>query len=31
MTEGFVLLAAWGQYLLMVALLLYFVLRGRRR
>ena len=31
MTEGFVLLAAWGQYVLLVALLLFFVLRGRRR
>jgi hypothetical protein len=31
MTEGLVLLAAWVQYLLLVALLLFFVLRGRRR
>jgi hypothetical protein len=31
MTEGFVLLAAWGQYLLLLALLLFFVVRGRKR
>jgi hypothetical protein len=31
MTEGFVLLGAWGQYFLLVALLLFFVLRGRKR
>jgi hypothetical protein len=31
MTEGFVLLAAWAQYVLLVALLLFFVLRGRKR
>jgi hypothetical protein len=31
MTEGLVLLAAWGQYAVLVGLLLFFVLRGRRR
>jgi hypothetical protein len=31
MTEGLVLLAAWAQFFLLVALLLFFVLRGRRR
>jgi hypothetical protein len=31
MTEGFVLLAAWAQYVLLVALLVTFVLRGRKR
>jgi hypothetical protein len=31
MTEGFVLLAAWAQYVLLVALLLFFVLRERKR
>ena len=31
MTEGLVLLGAWGQYFLLVGLLLFFVLRGRKR
>jgi hypothetical protein len=31
MTEGLVLLAAWGQFLALVGLLLFFVGRGRRR
>jgi hypothetical protein len=31
MTEGLVLLAAWAQYLLLLGLLLFFVLRGRKR
>lgn len=31
MTEGLVLLLAWGQYGVLVGLLLYFVLRRSRR
>jgi hypothetical protein len=31
MTEGLVLLAAWGQFFLLIGVLLFFVLRGRER
>jgi hypothetical protein len=31
MTQGLVLLAAWGQYVALLALLLFFILRGRAR
>jgi hypothetical protein len=31
MTQGLVLLAAWVQYFVLVGLLLFFVLRGRKR
>jgi hypothetical protein len=31
MTDGLVLLAAWAQFFLLVGILVFFVLRGRRR
>jgi hypothetical protein len=31
MSDGLVLLAAWGQFFVLVGVLLFFVLRGRKR
>jgi len=31
MSDGLVLLAAWGQFFVLVGVLTFFVLRGRKR
>ena len=31
MTDGLVLLAAWAQFVALIAILAFFVLRGRKR
>ena len=31
MTDGLVLLAAWAQFVSLIAILAFFILRGRKR